>query len=73
MSIAIAGAGVPGGTVIGATAPDGHSPVERALSVQDFSCTVFQKLGVDFRKEFHNEVGRPTQMISGGEPIRELG
>lgn len=72
MSIAIAGAGCPGGTVVGATSPDGHSPVERPLSVQDFACTVMHKLGVDFRKEFHNEVGRPTQMVSGGELIREL-
>ena len=72
MSIAVAGAGCPGGTVIGATGPDGHSPVERPLSVQDFSCTLLHKLGVDYRKEFHNEVGRPTQMVSGGEVIREL-
>lgn len=73
MSIAIAGAGVPGGTVVGATGADGASPVERPLCVQDFACTVFQKLGVDYRKEFHNEVGRPTQMVASGEPIRELG
>lgn len=72
MAVAIAGAGVPGGQVVGATSPDGHSPVERALSPQDLSCTIFQKLGVDYRKEFHNELGRPTQMVSGGEPIREL-
>jgi len=72
MAVAIAGAGVPGGQVVGATSPDGHSPVERPLSPQDLSCTIFQKLGVDYRKEFHNELGRPTQMVSGGEPIREL-
>jgi len=72
MSIAVAGAGVPGGQVVGATSPDGHSPVERPLSVQDFACTVLHKMGIDYRKEFHNEVGRPTQMVSGGEPIAEL-
>ncbi len=73
MSVAIAGAGVPGGQVVGATGADGHSPVERALSPQDLACTLFQKLGIDYRKEFHNEVGRPVQMVSGGEVIRELG
>jgi hypothetical protein len=72
MSIAVAGAGVPGGQVVGATSPDGHSPVDRPLSAQDFACTVFHKMGIDYRKEFHNEVGRPTQMVSGGEPIAEL-
>jgi hypothetical protein len=73
MSVTFAGAGIPGGQVIGATSPDGHSPVERALSAQDYACTIFQKLGIDYRKEFQNELGRPTQMVSGGEPIRELG
>ena len=73
MAVAIAGAGVPGGQVVGATSPDGHSPVERALSPQDLACTLLHKMGVDYRKEFRNEVGRPTQMVDGGELIPELG
>lgn len=72
MSIAIAGGGTPGGVVVGATGPDGHSPVERPLSPQDFACTILSKIGVDYRKEFHNELGRPVQMVTGGEPISEL-
>ena len=72
MAVAIAGAGIQGGQVIGATSADGHSPVERALSPQDLACTIFHKLGVDYRKEYHNELGRPVQRVSGGEPIREL-
>jgi hypothetical protein len=72
MSVAIAGAGVPRGAVVGATEPDGSVPAERKITPQDLACTIFQKMGVDFRKEFHNELGRPIQMISGGEPIREL-
>jgi uncharacterized protein (DUF1501 family) len=72
MAIPIAGAGVQGGTVLGATEPDGSVPAERPLSPQDLACTIYQKMGIDFRKEFHNELGRPLQMVSGGEPIREL-
>jgi len=72
MSIAIAGAGCPGGTVVGQTEPDGSVPSERALTPQDLACTIYSKMGVDYHKEFHNEVGRPLQMVSGGEPIREL-
>jgi uncharacterized protein (DUF1501 family) len=72
MSIAVAGGGVPGGTVLGATEADGSVPSERPLSPQDLACTIFHKMEIDYRKEFHNEVGRPTQMISGGEVIREL-
>ena len=30
------------------------------------------QVGIDPKKEFHNELGRPIAMVSGGEPIREL-
>ena len=72
MSVAIAGAGVPGGQVVGSTTADGGYADQRPLSPQDLACTIFQKMGIDFRKEYHNELGRPTPMVRGGEPIREL-
>jgi hypothetical protein len=72
MSVAIAGAGVPGGQVVGSTTPDGGYADERPLTPQDLSCTLFHKMGIDFHKEFHNELGRPTPMVRGGEVIREL-
>ncbi len=72
MSVAIAGAGVPGGTVIGSTTPDGGYADERPLTPQDLACTIFRKLGIDYRKEYPNELGRPMPMVRGGEPIREL-
>lgn len=71
MSIAVAGAGTPAGAVIGATEADGSFPLER-LTPQDLACTIFHKMGIDYRKEFRNELGRPVQMVNGGEPIREL-
>jgi hypothetical protein len=73
MSVAIAGAGVPGGQVVGSTTPDGGYADERPLSPQDLACTLFHKMGIDYRKEFLNELGRPTAMVRGGEVIRELG
>jgi uncharacterized protein (DUF1501 family) len=72
MSVAIAGVGLPGGQVIGSTTPDGGYADERRLTPQDLACTIFHKLGIDYRKEFLNEVGRPTPIVRGGEPIREL-
>jgi uncharacterized protein (DUF1501 family) len=72
MSIAVAGAGIPGGQVIGSTTPDGGHADERPLTPQDLACTIFHKLGIDYRKEFLNELGRPTPIVRGGEPIREL-
>jgi len=72
MSVAIAGAGVPGGTVVGSTTPDGGYADERPLTPQDLACTLFHKMGIDYRKEFLNELGRPVAMVRGGEVIREL-
>jgi hypothetical protein len=72
MSVAVAGAGIPGGMVVGSTTADGGYADERPLTPQDLACTIFHKLGVDYRKEYQNEIGRPTAMVTGGEPIREL-
>ena len=72
MSVAFAGAGVPGGQVLGSTTADGAYADEYQLSPQDYACTILRKLGIDYRQEFKNEVGRPTAVVRDGEPIKEL-
>ena len=72
MSVVVAGGGVPGGQVIGATDKEGNAPSERPLKPEDFAVTLYTKLGIDPRKEFHTALGRPVPMVNGGEPIREL-
>ncbi len=70
-SIAAAGAGVPGGQVIGASDGKGAEPVDRAVSVEDLGATVYKKLGIDWNEEYHAN-GRPVKINDGGAPIREL-
>ena len=70
-SIAAAGAGVPGGQVIGASDGMGAEPVDRAVSVEDLGATVYKKLGIDWNEEYHAN-GRPVKINDGGAPIREL-
>jgi hypothetical protein len=70
-SIAAAGAGVPGGQVIGATDEDGAYPVDRPVSIEDLGATLYKKLGIDFTHEYHT-VGRPVRINDGGTPIPEL-
>ncbi len=48
-SIWMAGGGVKGGTVHGATDELGHKAVENRVSVQDFHATVLHALGMNFR------------------------
>ncbi len=72
MSIVVAGGGVPGGQVIGATDKEGNAPSERPLKPEDLAVTLYTKLGINPRKEFHTSLGRPVPMVNGGEAIREL-
>ena len=70
-SIAAAGAGVPGGQVIGSSDAMGAEPRDRAVSIEDLGATVYRKLGIDTHKEYH-ALGRPIRINDGGQPIREL-
>ncbi len=70
-SIVAAGAGVPGGQVIGSSDAMGSEPHERPVSIEDLGATVYRKLGIDTHKEYH-ALGRPIRINDGGEPIREL-
>ena len=45
----MAGGGIKGGTVYGATDELGHKAVENRVSVQDFHATVLHSLGLNFR------------------------
>lgn len=69
-SIAAAGAGIPGGQVIGATDERGAFPVERPISIEDLGATLYSKLGINASHEYHT-VGRPVR-INEGSPIDEL-
>jgi len=70
-SIAAAGAGVPGGQVIGASDAHGAYPVDRPISIEDLGATVYKKLGIDASHEYHTN-GRPVKINDGGQPIAEL-
>ena len=70
-SIAAAGAGVPGGQVIGSSDATGAEPSGRPVSIEDLGATVYKKLGIDTHKEYH-ALGRPIRINDGGVPVREL-
>ncbi len=70
-SIAAAGAGIPGGQVIGASDAKGAEPIDRASSVEDLGATLYKKFGIDYREEYHTS-GRPVKINDGGTPIGEL-
>jgi hypothetical protein len=70
-SIAAAGAGIPGGQVIGSSDAQGGAPKDRPVSIEDLGATVYKKLGIDVHKEYHTN-GRPVKINGDGTPVREL-
>jgi hypothetical protein len=72
MSVLMAGAGIPGGLIVGATDPKGYYASENIYSPEDFAVSVYSKLGVDPTQVLHTASGRPVQLVNGGRQIKEL-
>jgi hypothetical protein len=68
----LAGAGVRGGQVIGATDRLGTEVVERPIAVPDLFCTFCRALGINPRHDNQSNVGRPLKIVEGGHAVREL-
>lgn len=58
-SAIIAGAGIPGGTVCGASDEEGAYPAESPISAQDFCTSVLHRLGVPAEYEIVDQLNRP--------------
>jgi hypothetical protein len=72
MSVFMAGAGIPGGLVLGATDRQGYQAVERVLSPENFASSIYKKLGIDPDQVLYTPQGRPTHLVSDPTPIAEL-
>ena len=72
ISVMMAGGGIRGGQVVGATNRKAEFPIDRALSPADILATVYHLLGIDYTQTFNDFSGRPIPMLSEGEAIREL-
>jgi len=70
--VLFSGAGLKGGQAIGATDAEGGKPVDRKVAPEDVATTIYQKLGIDYQKQYMTPQNRPVKIISGGEPIKEL-
>jgi hypothetical protein len=71
-NVALAGCGVKGGQVIGATDKLGTEVTQRPLSVPDLFCTFCHALGINPRKENQSDVGRPIPIVEGGKVVSEV-
>jgi uncharacterized protein (DUF1501 family) len=71
-NVALAGGGVRGGRVVGATDPLGTEIADRPVTVPDLFCTFCQALGMNPRKENQSNVGRPLPIVEGGQAVAEV-
>ena len=72
-SFAFAGAGVPGGQVVGETDQDGgYVTSSMAYTIDDYAATIYEKLGIDRSKPIYNSAHRPHFLAKNGSPIPEL-
>ncbi len=72
MSIAFAGAGCPGGAVIGATDREGGDVTEAPYTPYDYAETIYRKLGLPDTTRIERKNGTGVTLSDGGKIIREL-
>jgi len=71
-SVVMAGAGIEGGQIIGASDRLGAVPDSRPVRPPDLAATIFHLLGVDPAGEFVDALNRPRRLTSNGTMLGEL-
>jgi uncharacterized protein (DUF1501 family) len=64
-SLVVAGGGIPGGRVYGASDASAALPVRDPVSPEDLVATVYHLLGVDHRARMDDLQGRPVPLVEG--------
>jgi hypothetical protein len=72
MAVLLAGGGIPGGTIVGATDERGLAPTRDACSPDDLAATVFARLGFGPRHEVRAASGRPIAIFREGRCLEAL-
>lgn len=68
----LAGGGISGGQVIGATNEDGTGVVDRPVSVPDLFASLCFALGIDYNDQNYSRAGRPIRVADNGSVVKEL-
>jgi len=71
-SLIVAGAGTPGGLVIGRTDARGDAPADRPITPADLAATIYTNLGIEPRSQFATPDGQPIRLVDKGTAIPEL-
>jgi uncharacterized protein (DUF1501 family) len=73
MFVLLAGGGMRGGQVIGASDAKGEAPADgTGISPDDVAASFYHALGIDAAKEYRTPTGRPIAIVRHGTLVREL-
>lgn len=72
MFMLMAGGGIRGGQVVGASDDKATGPADVGITPDDAAATFYHSLGIDYRKEYQSSIGRPITIVRDGSAIREL-
>jgi hypothetical protein len=67
-----AGAGVPGGAIIGASDNQGGYPKSEPFGPEDLAATIYERMGIPAHTEIRDPLDRP-HALALGKPIKGLG
>ena len=68
----LAGGGIQGGRVVGATNSRGEKPAADPVGPADLAATMYRCLGIDPNFEFFTPEGRPVRIVDGGKVITDV-
>ncbi len=72
MFMLMAGGGMQGGQVIGESDASAAEPLHDAIKPDDVAASFYHSLGIDPKREYHTETGRPITLVRDGEVIPQL-
>jgi hypothetical protein len=76
-SMVLAGGGIQGGRVVGASDERGAYVADRMVSMGDIFATIYKAFGIDWNKEYMHPIGRPVKIANAindetGRPLGDL-
>ena len=71
-TVMLGGGGLKAGVVVGASDARAEKPATDPYGPEDLAATMFTRLGIDPKDEFHTPDGRPVALVNNGKVMKEL-
>lgn len=71
-SVVMGGGGIKGGRLIGATDKTGMGLAGEPIKIEDIIATIYQCMGIDYKKKYYSPQGSLVKATEDGRPIKNL-